>query len=376
MRKLLMIASAAALAVSMPAFGQGKGNGGGKGGGGGGPKAEHGHKTDKHAGGGGGGGQGRGGGGGWKAERGHKMERHGGGFAGREMKQERKFERRENKPDKGWAKAERKQDKNWAKAEAKAEKKWAKQEQRVRDRAPLFREAERRDRFEDRRERFEEQRSFDGDRRFAEDRRFDDSFGGACPPGLAKKGNGCLPPGQAKKMFRVGEAIPAAYYGSYNLPEEYRDWYSDTPQYSYRYDEGNIFRIDNQSNLVSALIPLLGGGFGVGSVLPAGFDAYNLPVQYRDDFQDNQDAYYRYGDNAIYQVDPHSQMIESVVALLAGDLNVGQLLPSGYDTYNLPMEYRDQYQDNEDAWYRYADGNIYEVDPQSRMIEAIVAQLV
>ena len=98
-------------------------------------------------------------------------------------------------------------------------------------------------------------------------------------------------------------------------------------------------------------------------------------MQYRDDFVDSDDSLYRYGDNAIYRVDPHSQMIEGVVALLAGNLNVGQALPSGYDAYNLPMQYRDQYQDSDEAMYRYADNNIYQVDPKTQIVQQIVAML-
>ena len=364
MRKLLMVASAIAMAASMPAFGQGKGNGGGGKGGGG--HAAHAGKPDKGH---GGGGQGRGGGhgGGGKAMKEHKMD---GGWGGRQAEAERKFERREAKADRGWAKADRDWAKSEAKArkserkfEAKADKQWAKQEKRIEREDRRFREA----RIADDRRLFDEDRRYD-DRRFA-------GFTDNCPPGLARKGNGCMPPGQAKKAFRIGEVLPAAFYPAYNLPEEYRDWYSDDPFYSYRYDDGNIYRVDNQTNLVSALIPLLGGGFSVGNLLPAGYDVYNVPYSYRDDYQDSADSLYRYGDDAIYRVDPHSQMIQSVVALLAGNLNVGQLLPSGYDAYNLPMQYRDQYVDSDEAMYRYADGNIYQIDPQTRMVEQIVAML-
>jgi hypothetical protein len=336
MRKLLMLAGAAALAVSLPA----EAKPGGGGGHGGGPKAEH------------GGGHGHGNGGDWK---GPKEDRGGWKQA---FKAERRYEKQQFKAERRWAKAEQKREKHWRRAEEKAARRWAGWE-------PQFRSA-RRDRTEGRR--------FDDRRQFEDRRRFADASDGGCPPGLAKKHNGCLPPGQAKQL-RIGERIPAAYYPRYNLPDEYRGWYPDSADYSYRYDEGNIYRIDNGTNLVSALIPLLGGAFGVGNMLPAGFDAYNLPMQYRDDYQDGADAYYRYGDGAIYQVDPKTKMIESVVALLAGDLNVGQLLPAGYDTYNLPLDYRDRYQDSDEAMYRYADGNIYEVDPKSRIIEAIVAQL-
>jgi len=360
MRKLLTIASIAVIAIAMPAAAKPGNGGGGKGGG---PKAEHGHRGGggPAAGHGGGPGGGHGGGhsAGGKADRGPKAGP--GGWAGREMRAPRS-DQRQSRPERRWAKAEQKREKQWRKAEAKSARQWAKQERGTREDRQIFRAAEHRQRLDDR-------------SLWRDDRRFAAGFAGSCPPGLAKKSNGCLPPGQANKQFRLGERIPLAYYPSYNLPAEYRDWYYDTPEYSYRYDDGNIYRVDNQTSLISALIPLLGGGFGVGSLLPAGYDTYNLPMQYRDDYQDSEDAYYRYGDDAIYQVDPQTQMIQSVVALLSGDLNVGQMLPTGYDTYNLPMDYRDQYQDSDDAWYRYADGNIYEVDPQSRMIEAIVQQL-
>jgi hypothetical protein len=357
MRKLLMIASAAAMAVSMPALALEKGGGGGK------PdKAERGQ-----------GGGGHGGGGGGRPHKAEKADR--GGWAKqefkaekREFKAEQKFRKHEEKAERKWAKSEAKIDKKWRKDESKAEKQFAKQERRIRDDDRRLRD--------DRRVRDDERRFRDDDRDFRDgDRRFAGSIDG-CPPGLAKKNNGCMPPGQAKKFFRVGERLPVSYLSSYNIPDEYRDWYQDSADYSYRYDDGNIFRVDNQTNLISSLIPLLGGGFGVGNILPAGFDAYNLPMQYRDDYQDSDEALYRYGDDAIYQVDPKTQMIEGVVALLAGNLNVGQVLPSGYDAYNLPMQYRDQYQDGDEALYRYADNNIYQIDPKTQIIEQIVQMLV
>lgn len=175
--------------------------------------------------------------------------------------------------------------------------------------------------------------------------------------------------------YRVGQVIPASYYSSYNVPVQYRDFYSDSDDYYYRYDQGNIFQVNRGSNLVSGLIPMLGGAFGVGQLLPAGFDAYNLPMQYRNQYVDSSDAFYRYGDDAIYQVDPQTRMIEGVVALLTGDMNVGQLLPAGYDAYNLPLQYRDQYPDSADQMYRYADGNIYGIDPQTQLIETVISLL-
>lgn len=200
--------------------------------------------------------------------------------------------------------------------------------------------------------------------------------GRSCPPGLAKKGNGCLPPGQARKLYRVGDRFDTGLFGLATVPLAYQAFYPDTSSYRYSYDDsGYIYRVDSRSNMVSGLIPLLGGGFAVGQPMPLGYDVYNVPLQYRDTWYDSDDAYYRYGDNAIYQVDPQSGMIESIVALLAGDLNVGQTLPTGYDAYNLPVDYRDDYYDTDDTLYRYGDGNIYQVDAKSRMIEAIVAML-
>jgi hypothetical protein len=98
-------------------------------------------------------------------------------------------------------------------------------------------------------------------------------------------------------------------------------------------------------------------------------------MQYRDDFYDTDDDRYRYADDAIYRVDGETGIIQSIVALLAGDLNVGQMLPSGYDAYNVPLDYRDRYYDTDEHLYRYADGNIYQVDARTQMIQAIVQML-
>jgi hypothetical protein len=237
------------------------------------------------------------------------------------------------------------------------------------------------DRIEDRRDRgrnFDRGRSFD-DRSALRFRDYSPRFVGfdrSCPPGLAKKNNGCLPPGQAKKRFGLGDRFQPDWFSA-ALPAAYRDFYPDTSASYYRYDsDGYVYRVDSGSNLVSGLIPLLGGGFAVGQLMPAGYDVYNLPVQYRDVYRDSDDSLYRYGDNAIYEVDPQSGMIESIVALLTGDLSVGESLPTGYDAYNLPLDYRDDYVDNDDHLYRYADGNIYQVDTKTQIIQAIVEMLV
>jgi hypothetical protein len=362
MRKFLMIASAAAMAVSMPALAEKGGKGGGGQGGGG-----KGHAA--HAQGGGGGKEARGGGGGGaKPAKAERQASHGGGGGGgaKPHKAERQAFHGGGKP----ARAERQASRgggNPDKAERQAFR--APKEDRK-----AFRQAERQVvRVNDMRggNIVDTGDYRDGDRRYA-------SLGGgaACPPGLAKKG--CMPPGQAKKAFKLGQQVQPAWFSGYNLPAQYSAFYPDSGDDYYRYsDKGYIYRIDSRNNLVSGLIPLLGGGFGVGQAMPAGYDVYNVPYQYRDDFYDTDDSLYRYGDDAIYQVDPQSGVIESIVALLGGgDLGIGQALPSGYDAYNVPMDYRDQYQDTDESMYRYADGNIYQVDTKTQIIQAIMEMLV
>jgi hypothetical protein len=94
-------------------------------------------------------------------------------------------------------------------------------------------------------------------------------------------------------------------------------------------------------------------------------------------YYDTDEAYYRYAPGAIYQVDPQTNLITSVASLLTGQpLGIGQSLPMGYDAYNVPYAYRDRYYDTDDSWYRYADGNIYQVDPTTRLITAVIDAIV
>jgi len=337
MRNLILLAGTAALALAAPVAAEKGGKGGGHGQGGGKPaQAEHG-----------------GGHGGGKPA---KVE-HGGGHAIHSA---------------GPQKAERQA----FHAERQAERRAVRVERQALRQVDRPHHARGEDRRDDRfvRRGFDDRRNDgpifrDDDRRFA-------GFGRGCPPGLAKKGNGCLPPGQAKKLFGLGQRLQPAWFEGYRVPAAYQSFYYDTPDYYYRYDDdGYIYRADRGSDLISAIIPLFGGGFGIGQPLPAGYDAYNVPMQYRDTWYDNDESLYRYGDNAIYRVDSQSGLIDGIVALLGGDLNVGQPLPDGYDAYNLPLDYRDRYVDDEDNLYRYADGNIYQVDAKTQLIQAIVAMI-
>jgi len=351
MRNLILLAGTAALALAMPAAAEKGGKGGGHGQGGGKPA-----KVER--------GGGHGGGKPAKAERGGG---HGGGHsarAARPRKAERQAFRAERKEERRAFRDERRPERAVRRA-IRDERRQDHFVRRGRDGQRDFRRVGR-DVGED----FRRMPDFrPGEPRFA-------GWDRGCPPGLAKKGNGCLPPGQAKKLFSRGQRIERDWFEGYRLPVAYQSFYQDSPDYYYSYDDsGYIYRADRGSDLISAIIPLLGGGFGIGQPLPDGYDVYNVPMQYRDTWYDNDESLYRYGDNAIYEVDPQSGMIEGIVALLAGDLNVGQELPDGYDAYNVPLDYRDEYADGDDYLYRYADGNIYQVDAKTQMIQAIVEML-
>ena len=76
---------------------------------------------------------------------------------------------------------------------------------------------------------------------------------------------------------------------------------------------------------------------------PGYYNYYNVPWQYQSFYPDGGDYWYRYGDGAIYQVNPSNGLITGIAALLTGDpFAVGQPLPLGYSTYNVPFAYRDK----------------------------------
>jgi hypothetical protein len=174
------------------------------------------------------------------------------------------------------------------------------------------------------------------------------------------------------RVARIGERVSPAFYPDY-APVRYSSYYQPTRDFYYRYDDDNgyLYRVRRDNDFVSALLPILGGAYSVGRPLPYYNDSYyNVPSGYSSLYYDSPNSYYRYGDGAIYQVDPTTQLISGVVALLTGQsLGIGQTLPLGYDVYNVPYNYRSRYYDTDDMWYRYDDGYIYGVDPQSRLIQ-------
>ncbi|UIP06515.1 hypothetical protein LY632_12605 [Erythrobacter sp. SDW2] len=181
-----------------------------------------------------------------------------------------------------------------------------------------------------------------------------------CPPGLAKKYNGCLPPGLAKKraFYRP------AYFG-----------YGGFGDARFYYDDGFLIRLGGDGR-ISASIPLLGGALAIGNPWPSYYEPVELRPYYRE-YYGLQPAGYRYANNVIYRVDPETAAITSVAALLTGDdFVIGQPVPEGYPVYNVPYRYRDRYVDGPDGYYRYSDGYVYRIDPETRLVAAAIELLV
>ncbi|WP_426266217.1 hypothetical protein [Sphingomonas sp. LHG3443-2] len=380
MKNTLILAGAAALAFTAPVLAQpGKGGGGGNGKGGGGAPAAQAPK------GGGGGPQMRGNGGGQKQARGGGQQREARGSGGQQMRgPERRVERQAQRPEKQQMKQ------RGPVREARAERGPNRVERGDVGRGNgggknqrIVQERGGRNQVDSRvfqREQRITTNVYNNDRQlayFASPTFRSTGLVDGCPPGLAAKGNGCLPPGQAKKL--VGAALPVAL-GSALLPIDYRSWYPDNDDYYYRTADGYVYRVERDRNYVDAYWPIAddwNGAYYVGATYPQDYlGYYNVPVQYQPWYADNGDDYYRYGDGAIYQVDSGNGLIEGIVSLLAGGFGVGQPMPQGYDVYNVPYEYRDRYVDSPDNWYRYNDGNIYQVDPTTQIVQAIVETLV
>ena len=187
--------------------------------------------------------------------------------------------------------------------------------------------------------------------------------------------------------FMPGTYLPNYYMNSYvpnyyGLNSFYPSSYSGF-DYGYGYDNlcnryanGVIYRVDCFTGMVVDVIPLYAGGYGVGQLLPSSYSYYNVPYQYRSMYYDTSDYGYWYAPGAIYQYDPRSSLITSVAALMSPGFSVGQPLPMGYDVYNVPYAYRATYFDTPNAYYRYNNGYIYQIDPATMLVSAIVASIL
>jgi hypothetical protein len=175
--------------------------------------------------------------------------------------------------------------------------------------------------------------------------------------------------------YGYGDPWPSMYYSSF-VPAGYQNYYYDTPDYYYRNDGYGIYRIDAETQLIAGLVALLAGQtFGIGQMLPASYGAYNVPLAYRSTYYDRDDAWYRYGDGFIYQVDPYTRRIADRYPIYGSgyDYMIGQRWPVAYPGYNVPYGYQSLYYDTPQYHYRYANGGIYQVDPTTQVIQALVA---
>ena len=189
-------------------------------------------------------------------------------------------------------------------------------------------------------------------------------------------GGGFLP-GQYVPNYYMNSYVPS-YYG---LDSFYPASYGGYAPYGYdnlcnRYEYGVVYQVDCYTGLVQNVIPLYAGGYGVGQMLPSAYSYYNVPLQYRSMYYPTADYSYWYAPGAIYQYSPQTSLITSVAALMSPGFTVGQPLPAGYGMYNVPLAYRSTYYDTQDAWYRYNNGYIYQVNPATQLVTAIVASLL
>jgi hypothetical protein len=187
-----------------------------------------------------------------------------------------------------------------------------------------------------------------------------------------------LPLAFGGSSYYPGSFFPSSYMNDYYVPNYYgfNSFYPDSPYSCNRYVNGLVYQMDCASGYIDNVIPLYDSGYGVGQLLPTGYGYYNVPNQYRDLYYDTSDYGYWYAPGAIYQYDPSSSMITSVAALLSPGFSVGQPLPYGYDAYNVPYDYRATYYDTPDAYYRYNNGGIYRVDPTTMLVTALVASIL
>jgi hypothetical protein len=177
--------------------------------------------------------------------------------------------------------------------------------------------------------------------------------------------------------FLPGQYLPQPYMASY-VPDYYglNSFYPDYGELCNRYYDGVIYQVDCDDGYVENVIPMYASGYGVGQILPSAYSYYNVPIQYRSMYYDTPDYGYWYAPGAIYQYDQRTSLITSVAALMSPGFTVGQPLPVGYDVYNVPYAYRATYYDTPNAWYRYNNGYIYQVDPVTQIVTAIVASLL
>ncbi len=193
---------------------------------------------------------------------------------------------------------------------------------------------------------------------------------GCLPPGQAKK---LYQLQQARYYRNVAQGRQRAER------RDYYDYLAYNPRYSqanYLYSDGYAYRLSSNRQ-VTAFAPLVGGALYQGNNWPQQYSQESVPSYYSSYYGSNSNSSYRYADDTLFGVNPQNQSITSIAGLLTGnDFAVGQRIPAGYDVYNVPYQYRSQYSDRANANYRYSDGYVYQVDPKTRLIQAAIQLLV
>ncbi|WP_373489991.1 hypothetical protein [Parasphingorhabdus sp.] len=157
----------------------------------------------------------------------------------------------------------------------------------------------------------------------------------------------------------------------------YANWFGGNRGGDWRYDRGYAYRVDPVTGLVGGIVPLLGGALFGGNTWPQSYTNYKVPSYYERYYGSGITDSVRYADGAIFRVDPETRMIGSIAGLLTGDnWNVGSPAPKGYELYNVPYNYRDRYADTRASSYRYNDGYVYEIDPTTRLVRQVIELIV
>lgn len=181
--------------------------------------------------------------------------------------------------------------------------------------------------------------------------------------------DGC-PPGLARKH---NGCMPPGQARKLANWYGFSNLYRDDARTRWLMSDGYMYRLDPASSLVTGFVPLVGGALFAGNVWPTGYSGYAVDPYQARYFGYDDDYDYRYADGALFAVDPETQAINGIAGLLTGDdWRVGSAMPLGYDFYNVPPSYRDRYIDSDEAMYRYSDGYVYQVDPTTLLVQKVI----